>query len=62
MAHNNLGLALFEEGKIKEAIDHYNKAIRIKPDYPSSTATGEMLTLNSASINVPSRIITKPSA
>ena len=32
MAHNNLGIALFTEGKIKEAIDHYNKAIRITPD------------------------------
>jgi tetratricopeptide (TPR) repeat protein len=31
--HNNLGLALFEEGKTEEAIFHYNKAIRIKPDY-----------------------------
>ena len=30
--HNNLGLALFEEGKTEEAIFHYNKAIRIKPD------------------------------
>jgi tetratricopeptide (TPR) repeat protein len=30
--HNNIGLALFEEGKTEEAIDHYNKAIRIKPD------------------------------
>ena len=33
LAHNNLGIALFDEGKIEEAIDHYNKAIRIKPDY-----------------------------
>jgi tetratricopeptide (TPR) repeat protein len=32
LAYNNLGLALFEKGKIEEAIDHYNKAIRIAPD------------------------------
>jgi tetratricopeptide (TPR) repeat protein len=32
LAHNNLGLALFTNGKIKEAIDHYNKAIRLIPD------------------------------
>ena len=32
-ANNNFGLALFAEGKIEEAIDHYNKAIRITPDY-----------------------------
>ena len=27
IAHSNLGIVLFEEGKIKEAIDQYNKAI-----------------------------------
>jgi len=31
LAHNNLGLALFAEGKTKEAIAHYNEVIRIKP-------------------------------
>ena len=31
--HNNLGLALFAEGKIEEAMDHYNKAIRIRPTF-----------------------------
>jgi tetratricopeptide (TPR) repeat protein len=30
--NNNLGLALFAGGKIEEAIDYYNEAIRIKPD------------------------------
>jgi len=33
LAHNNLGDALFEDGKTKEAIDHYSEAIRIKPKY-----------------------------
>jgi tetratricopeptide (TPR) repeat protein len=33
LAHNNLGIALFAEGKVEEAIEHYNKAIRITPDY-----------------------------
>jgi len=32
LAHNNLGLALFTNGKSKEAIGHYNKAIRLIPD------------------------------
>jgi len=32
LAHNNLGAALFKEGKFEAAINHYNKAIRIKPD------------------------------
>ena len=31
MAHNNLGLALFTEGKANEAIAHYNQVIRIRP-------------------------------
>jgi hypothetical protein len=32
-AHNNLGLTLTEEGKYKEAVNHYNKAIQMKPDF-----------------------------
>jgi protein O-mannosyl-transferase len=31
--HVAFGLALFNEGKIDEAIDHYKQAIRITPDY-----------------------------
>ncbi len=31
LAHHNLGLALFTEGKNKEAIDHFNEAIRLTP-------------------------------
>ena len=31
IAHNNLGVALFDEGKTKEAIDQYNKGISAKP-------------------------------
>jgi tetratricopeptide (TPR) repeat protein len=30
VAHNNIGFALFTEGRMEEAIDHYNKAISIK--------------------------------
>jgi tetratricopeptide (TPR) repeat protein len=33
LAHNNFGLALFAEGKTEEAIDHYNQAIRLQPNY-----------------------------
>jgi len=33
LAHNDLGLALFAEGKVEEAIDHYSRAIRIMPDH-----------------------------
>ena len=33
LAHNNLGLTLFDEGKIEEAIYHYTEALLITPDY-----------------------------
>ena len=33
LAHNNLGSALFKEGKIKKAFYHFNEAIRLKEDY-----------------------------
>jgi tetratricopeptide (TPR) repeat protein len=32
-SNENFGLALFNDGRIEEAVDHYNKAIRITPDY-----------------------------
>ncbi|MBN1363899.1 MAG: tetratricopeptide repeat protein [Syntrophaceae bacterium] len=32
LAHNNLGLALYDEGELSEAMVHYNKAILIKTD------------------------------
>jgi tetratricopeptide (TPR) repeat protein len=32
-AHNNLGVALAEEGKSDEATKHYAEAVRIKPNY-----------------------------
>ena len=33
LAHNNLGAALFNQGKIEEAINHYYQAVQIRPDY-----------------------------
>jgi tetratricopeptide (TPR) repeat protein len=33
IAHNGLGAALTEQGKISEAIRHYSEALGIKPDY-----------------------------
>ena len=32
-AHNNLGNALLQKGRVAEAITHYQKALQIKPDY-----------------------------
>ena len=32
-AHNNMGVALKEQGKLDEAIEAYNKALSIKPDF-----------------------------
>jgi len=33
VVHNNLGSALFDRGKIGEAIKHFRQALRINPDY-----------------------------
>jgi len=33
MMHNNLAASLEQEGRLTEAIEHYNEAIRLKPDY-----------------------------
>ena len=33
VAHNNLGIVLSEEGRVKEALEHYDAALRIEPDY-----------------------------
>jgi len=33
VAHNNLGIALKEQGKLSDAFRHYNMAIKIKPDF-----------------------------
>ncbi|MBI4379742.1 MAG: tetratricopeptide repeat protein [candidate division NC10 bacterium] len=33
IAHNNLGSALADQGKLPEAVEHYRQALQIKPDY-----------------------------
>ena len=33
MAHNNLGIMLLDRGRTKEAVAHFEQALRIKPDY-----------------------------
>ena len=33
LAHNNLGVALADQGQIEEAINHYQEALRLKPNY-----------------------------
>ncbi len=32
-AHNNLGFALANAGRLQEAIEHYRQALRLNPDY-----------------------------
>ncbi|MFI5460714.1 MAG: tetratricopeptide repeat protein [Isosphaerales bacterium] len=34
--HNNLGLALANQGKLEQAIAEYREAMRLKPDYPDA--------------------------
>ena len=36
VAHNNLGMALFREGKYDEAMGQYQQALKINPDYYSA--------------------------
>jgi tetratricopeptide (TPR) repeat protein len=33
MAHNNLGMVLFEKGKLDEAIHHYQRTLEMQPDF-----------------------------
>ena len=33
MAHNNLGVALRDQGKLEEAVAEFRTAIRLNPDY-----------------------------
>jgi tetratricopeptide (TPR) repeat protein len=33
MAHNNLGIVLFEEGRLDEAIAHYRTTLQMQPDF-----------------------------
>jgi tetratricopeptide (TPR) repeat protein len=36
MAQDNLGVVLARTGRLPEAIDHYQKALQLKPDYPET--------------------------
>ncbi|MFH1614346.1 MAG: tetratricopeptide repeat protein [Planctomycetota bacterium] len=47
--HYNLAVALQSEGKVDEAIIHYNKALQFKPDYTKLSAYGENMTRQSIS-------------
>jgi len=33
-AEDNLGNALWQAGRVREAIEHYRAALRLRPDYP----------------------------
>lgn len=32
MCHNNLGMSLYERGRVDEAVDHFQQSLRVKPD------------------------------
>jgi tetratricopeptide (TPR) repeat protein len=34
MAHNNLGIALSQQGLLTEALDHFQQSLKLNPDYP----------------------------
>jgi lipoprotein NlpI len=31
--HNNLGVALASEGHVTEAVDHFNAALKLRPEF-----------------------------
>jgi Flp pilus assembly protein TadD len=41
--HNDLGVALFYQGKTKEAVFHFRQALRIKPDYENPRRNLDMI-------------------
>ena len=46
LAHNNLGMALKNDGRLDEAIEHFRAAINVKPNYaPAYNNLGFVLTL-----------------
>ena len=47
LAHNNLGNALFQKGKMKEAIDHYRETLKLKPDLVAAQKNLETALLRS---------------
>ena len=46
-AHYNLGIALFQKGEIKEAINHYRETLKLKPDLVVAQKNLEMALLRS---------------
>jgi len=44
--YHNLGTAYFQEGKIKEAFYHFDKSIKIRPNYISLNSRGEIYARN----------------
>ena len=40
--HHNLGTSFFKEGKVREALYHFNKAININPNYLSYNSRGDI--------------------
>jgi len=44
--YHNLGTSYFKEGKIKEAFYHFDKAVKIRPNYISLNSRGELYAIN----------------
>jgi tetratricopeptide (TPR) repeat protein len=40
-AHHNLGSALFELGRLREAAEHYEATLRLAPEFPNARANLE---------------------
>jgi len=48
--HNRIGVALFKDGKIDEAIAHVEEALRLKPDFSSAKKISGLYWLNGKSL------------
>jgi Flp pilus assembly protein TadD len=53
-AHNNLGLALVNSGRLQEAIPHFIKAVELRPDFPDAYSS---LAMCYAQTNQPAKAV-----
>ena len=58
-AHNDLAIALVQQGSMTEAIKQYEQALQLKPDYPSAQngLAWQLATLDPAQGGDPARAV-----
>ena len=53
-AHNNLGIALYQQGRAAEAIREFQEALRLKPDYADARRNLDVVLATNAGSSPPS--------